>query len=381
MRIELEQGGHVARRKSAREFGLLLICLSVAASSLVAAPPEAKTRNVVFVMTDGLRWQEVFRGAEGALIDQYVKDRKDAQELKLEFWKETPDARRQALMPFLWSEVAKKGQIYGNRSAGSDAFVTNGLNFSYPGYNEILCGFADPRIDSNDKGPNPNVTVLEWLSRKKPYQDKVAAFGAWDAFTAIINQKRAGFPVIAGFDPMTFPPVTPTVELLNRLKRETKIWNGEALDAFTFHTAVLYLKQYKPRVLFLSLGETDEWAHSGQYAEYLRAANRVDEYLKELWALLQSTPEYRDKTTLIISTDHGRGSDSTQWKDHGREVPDSKYIWAAFLGPDTPSLGERSKTDAVTQSQIAATLAALLGENYPAEVPRAGKPITAVLPK
>jgi hypothetical protein len=371
----------VARRKSAWGFGLLLICLSVAASSLVAAPPEAKTRNVVFVMTDGLRWQEVFRGAEGALIDQYVKDRNDAQELKLEFWKETPEARRQALMPFLWSAVAKNGQIYGNRSAGSDAYVTNGLNFSYPGYNEILCGFPDPRIDSNDKVPNPNVTVLEWLNHKKPYQDKVAAFGAWDAFTAIINQKRAGFPVIAGFDPMTLPPVTPTVELLNRLKRETKIWNGEPLDAFAFHTAVLYLKQYKPRVLFLSLGETDEWAHSGQYAEYLRAANRVDQYLKELWGLLQSMPEYRDKTTLIVSTDHGRGSNETQWKDHGRDVPDSKYIWAAFLGPDTPPFGERSKIAPVTQSQIAATLAALLGEDYPAEVPRAGKPITAVLPK
>ena len=29
--------------------------------------------------------------------------------------------------------------------------ITNGLWFSYPGYNEMLTGAADPRIDSNDK--------------------------------------------------------------------------------------------------------------------------------------------------------------------------------------------------------------------------------------
>ena len=52
----------------------------------------------------------------------------------------------------------------------------------------------------------------------------------------------------------------------------------------------------------------------------------------------------------------------------------------AFLGPDTPALGERAKVPDVTQSQIAATLAAFLGEDYAVAVPRAGKPITDVLP-
>ena len=51
----------------------------------------------------------------------------------------------------------------------------------------------------------------------------------------------------------------------------------------------------------------------------------------------------------------------------------------AFLGTDTPALGERSKIPAVTQSQIAATLAAFLGEDDAADVPKAGKPIAEVL--
>jgi hypothetical protein len=52
----------------------------------------------------------------------------------------------------------------------------------------------------------------------------------------------------------------------------------------------------------------------------------------------------------------------------------------AFLGPDTPAMGERSNIQPLTQSQIAATLAAFLGEDYVADFPKAGKPIADVLP-
>jgi hypothetical protein len=78
---------------------------------------------------------------------------------------------------------------------------------------------------------------------------------------------------------------------------------------------------------------------------------------------VQSMPEYRGQTTLIFSPDHDRG-DGRKWRDHGGKVPSSKYIWMAFLGPDTPALGERSNIPAVTQNQIAATLADFLGEDY-----------------
>ncbi len=60
--------------------------------------------------------------------------------------------------------------------------VTNPHWFSYPGYSEILTGFVEPSITSNDKVPNPNVTVLEWLHRQPAFKEKVAAFGSWDVF-------------------------------------------------------------------------------------------------------------------------------------------------------------------------------------------------------
>jgi hypothetical protein len=344
-----------------------------------AQDPERQTRNVIFVMADGLRWQEVFGGADRALIDQGRPDSAEAKELRREFWRETAASRRAALLPFLWTVIAKNGQIYGNRDLGSDAYVTNGMNFSYPGYNEILCGFPDPRIDSNDKKPNPNVSVLEWLHRKPAYAGKVAAFGAWDVFPFILNAGRSEFLVNAGFDPLMVEPVTPRIELLNELKPETAVLDVEALDAITFHTALEYFKLHKPRVLFVSLGETDEWAHAGKYDLYLKSARLFDQSVKEIWEAAQSMPEYRSATSLILAVDHGRGLAPVDWKSHGQKIPDSKYVWMAFLGPDTPAMGERSTIPAVTESQVAPTLAALLGEDYQPGAAQAGKPITDVL--
>ena len=349
-------------------------------------PATHKTENVIVVMLDGMRWQEVFGGADADLLKvmgpEALGDPKErAAQAEKRYLRPSASERRQALMPFLWSEVASKGQIFGNRELGSESQVINGLNFSYPGYSETLTGVADPRIHSNDNVPNPNASVFEWLNAKPAFAGKVAAFGAWDVFNGIFNRERCGFLVDAGYDPLTAIPATPELKLLNDLKAETvRIWSDEPFDPLPFHTAVEYVKAKKPRLLFVGLGETDDWAHSGSYPEYLNAAHLGDSYLRELWDLVQSMPEYRGKTTLIVLPDHGRGV-GPKWTSHGGNIPESMQTWMAFLGPDTAALGERKQADKVTESQIAATVAALLGEDYHAAVPKSGVPIKDVLAK
>ena len=368
--------------------GLLLAAMSLALVSPAPAqvPSAHKTENVIVVMLDGLRWQEVFRGEDPELLKTLgpealgdPKGRAAAAQKRYE--RATPAERRQALMPFLWSVVASQGQIFGNRDLGSNSQVTNGLNFSYPGYSETLTGFADPRVHSNDNIPNPNETVFEWLNREPAFSGKVAAFGAWDVFNGIFNRERCGFTVNAGYDPLTAIPATPELALLNTLKAETvRIWPDEPFDPLPFHTAIEYVKAKKPRLLFLGLGETDDWAHAGSYPEYLNAAHLGDSYVRQLWELVQSMPEYRGKTTLIVLPDHGRG-EAALWTSHGEKIPESKQTWMAFLGPDTPPLGERKQAPPGSESRIAATLAALLGEDYHAAVPAAGVAIPDVLGK
>lgn len=367
-----------------RSFRFAALVLAAALIALPAAQAQSrpKTKKVIFVMTDGLRWQEVFQGADAALMNKENGAVNDVAGLKKEYWRDTPEERRKTLMPFLWSVIAQQGQIYGNKEAGSEAYVTNGMNFSYPGYNEIFTGFPDPKVDSNDKKYNANVTVLEWLHNKPAYKGKVAAFGAWDTFPWILNAPRAGFPVNAGYDAFAMSPMTPAVELLNQLKAEApRDVAGEAHDIYPFHTAMEYWRTKKPAVLYLSLGETDHWAHAGNYTEYLRAARRVDEYVQRLWEAAQKDPASRGVTTLVLAVDHGRGEAPVGWRSHGQKLPQSKYVWMAFLGPDTKPLGERKNIEAITQSQVAATIAALLGEDYNAAEPRAGKPVAGVVGK
>ena len=66
-------------------------------------------------------------------------------DLKKEFWRDDAAERRAILFPFLWGTVAKQGQIFGNQNKDSVGKVTNGMAFSYPGYNEMLTGVPDPK--------------------------------------------------------------------------------------------------------------------------------------------------------------------------------------------------------------------------------------------
>ena len=344
---------------------------------------ELKTQNVILITTDGLRWQEVFTGAEDELLNKQHGGVTNVERTKERFWRETAEERRKALLPFFWSKIATDGQLYGNLPGGSSSQITNKMKFSYPGYNEILTGFADPKIDSNDKKPNENFTVLEWLHRKPEFDGKVAAFSGWDVTPFVINRERCNFPVMGGWERVPDEDPNPRQKLLNELIEDT-IYRPNAAeinDSFLYQAAREHLLRHKPRVMFLGFLETDHWGHSGRYDLLLESAHTVDDYVRRLWELLQSIEQYRDKTTIILTTDHGRGSGLENWKHHGAKIDGSEDMWMAFLGPDTPALGERKNCDRVTQSQIAATLAAFLGKDYPAAVTHAGPPVTDALPK
>ena len=268
-------------------------------------------------------------------------------------WQEVFGAGRDTLMPFLWSVVAKEGQLFGNRALASRMRVTNRLNFSYPGYQEMLAGYVDPRIDNNHFGRNPNVTVLEWLNRRPDLRGRVAAFASWSFLEHIFAQRSEGFLVRAGGDA------------------------GEEVvaDSMIHALALQHLVEKKPRVLFVGYGDTDFHAHSKLEDRYRAALRSADRFIGELWQTLQAIPEYRGATTLIVTTDHGRGR-GRNWSSHGWRTRGSGETWLGIVGPGTPPLGERSNTETTT-SQVAATIAAALGFDYRAFVGRAARPIAS----
>jgi hypothetical protein len=346
-----------------------------------AQPAPLKTRNVVLIISDGLRRQEVFTGADPTLLNEKHGGIWDKEaDLRREFWRDDPNERRKLLFPFLWTMVAAHGQIFGNPAKDSVARVTNGLAFSYPGYNEMITGHADPHINSNEFGPNPNVSVFEWLNGLPELHGRVGVYGTWATFKDIFNVKRSNLPMLVGYDLPYSGELTPRQALLNRLYTSTTKLDDEAVyDAFMQVPLLESFAKSQPRVLFVGYGETDNWAHAGRYDLVLHSAHAFDQFVEELWNTLQALPAYKDQTTFIITTDHGRGGGLTQWKEHGVDEKGSEYIWIAVMGPDTAPLGERSHTAEVHQAQIAATIAAFLGKDYRAAAPQAAPPLSGVV--
>lgn len=361
---------------------LHLLLLPILALFGVILPTEAatpKTRNVFLITADGLRREEVFEGADPILITKEYGNIGNTNLVRKEFYSDDLAERRRKLFPFLWGTVATQGQLLGNAKLGSEVRVSNGRNFSYPGYNEFLTGIADPRITSNDKNLNRNTNVLEWLQHRPGFQGRVAATVNWDVIPWILNCPRSKVPVWSGFE---VPEGTPRLEvpeaLTTMVDHSKTLWSGVLLDTFVGYAATHTVRTMKPRAMYVAFGETDDWAHEGHYERYLRSAREFDRFIGELWTLVQSMPEYRGTTSFVITVDHGRGPAPIAWKNHGREIPDSAGMWMAILGPDTPALGERRDVPSVKQAQTAATVAALLGEDFRKGSPEAAPAIDFV---
>jgi hypothetical protein len=280
-------------------------------------------------------------------------------------------------MPFFWGTLMREhGSIAGNVRAGSSVTLTNTHRFSYPGYAEILLGEAhDDEIKSNDANRNPFVTVLEEVqSRLKLSPAQVAAFTSWNVFDAIVEHNQGALTVNAGFEPFDSPD--PMVQEMSRLQDHTITpWNSVRHDIYTFRFAMDHLKRAKPSMLYLALGETDDWAHDGRYDRVLETYERNDGYLRELWTWLQTTPEYRGRTHILITTDHGRGRTREDWKNHGANVEGAQDVWIALISPSMPMRGEWKNTPPLRTNQVAATLAGWMGIDWQALRPSAGAPI------
>lgn len=356
---------------------------------------EATQRNLIFVTIDGLRWQEVFNGKQQDLIEN-VEITKHSNDLIESLKASNPNTAKELLMPFMWQTIAKNGVLIGDRTQGSNMSVANQWYFSYPGYSEIFTGVVNNSLNSNKKVLNPEVSFLEWLSKDKGYKN-VAAFGSWDVFPYILNTERSGLYVNAGFSAANLYYHSDQVNLLNTLQQEIPSpWHNVRLDSFTHRFAMDYLKTNKPRVISISYGETDDFAHQGDHHQYLTAAHRTDGFIAQLWQWVQRTEGYKDNTNLLIITDHGRGSNLKDWRHHAsssavktymkslltefpRGVEGSEHIWMAAIGPDIKSLGVAKTDSEIYQKQISATALKLLGEDPDEFNLKAAKPITGII--
>ncbi len=340
----------------------IFFCCAFLMTFLSYSQNKFESQKVFLITLDGLRWQELFTGADPLLVrnKNYVKN---PEKLVEWFWNEKSKDRRVMLMPFIWNEVVNMGQIYGNRNFDNKVNLTNSMWFSYPGYNEILTGRPDDEnIFSNDKTPNTNETILEQFA-KAYNSSKVAAFASWDVFDYIINQERSGVYTNCGFESSTDFPLSKKEILLNDLQSQTPSpWSTVRFDGFTHQYAKIYLDKHQPDLIYISYGETDDFAHDGDYESYLKSTKNTDNLIKDLWEYTQQSDYYKGKTTFIITTDHGRGTEPIEsWKSHGADIKGSDQTWIILFGKGVSAKGEISEPNQLYSNQIAPTIRELTG--------------------
>ena len=364
------------RRLAISAIGLCLLGLDARTH---AGQQVQDSRNAVVLVTlDGVRTNEIFGGLDVGVLKGALKEGQvlDTLPVYRRFWAPSPDERRRKLMPFFWTLVTEHGSIAGNRQRRSAVRLGNRHWFSYPGYAEILLGEPhDAEIKSNDPVRNPYVTVLETLrERLNLPRERVATFAGWAVFNQIVEHTEGATLVNAGVEPLDAS--NEETRLLNALQQEASTpWDGTRFDVFTFRLAMAHLAAARPRVLYIAFDETDDWAHDGRYDRVLESLARTDGYLAELWSWLQQQPDYRGRTHLLITTDHGRGRTPNDWRDHGAKIAGAEDVWIAVASPRLSRRGEWQDAPDLTTSQIAATLASWLGVDWNALHPRAGRPI------
>ncbi|MEY4115115.1 MAG: hypothetical protein RLZ76_1808, partial [Bacteroidota bacterium] len=173
---------------------IILLLLGLITSTLSFA--QDNDQKFIIITTDGLRWQEVFKGMDSLIAIDKKFNQGDSLGLFKKYWSADSLKRRSLLMPFFWSTIQSAGQLYGNRQYGSKVDNANPYWFSYPGYSELLTAQADTAINANDFPPNPYENILEHFNKKPSYKNRVAAFASWNAFDRILNEQRSGFPVV-----------------------------------------------------------------------------------------------------------------------------------------------------------------------------------------
>jgi hypothetical protein len=313
---------------------------------------------VVLVVLDGVRWQEVFVGSDPQLSG-------------------APAVPAEALMPRMHALVAERGAAIGAPGRGAP-ISASGPNFvSMPGYTEIFTGRRSHACGDNDCAPARQPTLMDQASAAAARPGDVAVIASWERIERAASAAPERIVVSAGRARATH------AELL-RDDDVTRDWlergaqadpfpgYGEFRpDRFTGALAVRYLEAKRPRLLFVGLGEPDEYCHRGDYAGYLASLRESDAVIGSLVDALGRMGARGQRTTLLVTADHGRGRD---YRHHGRDFPESGRVWLAAIGGAVEARGFARSLRPHRLADVAPTVRALL--ELPADAAAAsGAPI------
>lgn len=286
-----------------------LSCRSNENNSTPSPVPQDKylTKNVVLLVIDGPRMSETWEHATKENIPNRV-----------------------SLLP--------QGVFINN-------FKNNGTTATNPGHSAMCSGVYEPLENTGKELPGFPSVMQQWLKYTGADKTKAWVITSKDKLEVLNNCKLEGWKD-------KFQPSADCGTNGNK--------SSSRDDAATMAKAKSIMEKYTPNITVIALKDVDIKGHSNDWDGYIQAIKTTDASIKEVWDYIQSLPAYKDKTTLIVSNDHGRHLDSTKgFANHGDDCAGCRSIEFFAIGPDFKKNATIS-TGNYEQIDIASTIAELL---------------------
>jgi len=325
----------------------VVMAVGLGASAMACAPGasvEDPGHNVILVTLDGVRSQEIFGQPPPELAG----------------------ADTAPAFPLLHASLEHEGVMYGDPTRFDVMTTANPAQRSLPGYMSIFAGFEQKCFD-NDCPRTVVETALERIQRQLVLsRGEVATIASWGKMGRAIE--HIGGTIYTDIGPSGADAIGAT---------SAPDWHPARWDRDTWAAAMRYLEAARPRLLHIGLLDADGWAHAGDYASYLGTLRQYDRWIAELRARLATLGDYGARTTIIVTTDHGRG-DGAGWTDHNPDLPGSERVFLYAVGPQIAGGRWASALARHSSADIRPTLETLFGLE-PARCLRCGAVLAEVV--
>ncbi len=237
----------------------------------------------------------------------------------------------------LWSNHAQDGMVLG---AHKNYKIASSVAVSLPSYQALMLGRATACKD-NHCPPVQQETVLEHVKRSMGLEKKeVAAFASWEGLSSAVAMNKD--QITHGIFPDIFNDEradASMVSLQQKALLDLPSWKESRKDKYTFELGMEYLKKHCPRLLYISLVDSDEYGHAKDYPGYVNSLRTYDDYIDQVIQTLKGLGTYGSQTTLIVTTDHSRGK-GPLWIGHAYTPDSEKHVFLFAHGRGVKPVGQ-----------------------------------------